>query len=118
MIFHQAANDEVAVPAIHLVKSSAGDDVFFRQVQQALRLNLAGIDLAKMMNCLRKPFDLNLALLLKLLHVIGHTDIRGQVQHGRDCELGVNHRFAIRHRAGERVPPVGDVLANGIEARC
>src|SRR2546421_11025648 len=70
-----------------------------------------------MMNYLRKPLDLNLALLLKLLHIAGHADVCGQIEHRCGCQLGIDDRFAIRHRARERVPTGGDVIANWIETR-
>ena len=57
----QAANNEVTVPTIHFVETSAGDDIFVRQVQQPVRLNLAGIDLAQAMDLKRQMFHANVA---------------------------------------------------------
>src|SRR5262245_44884421 len=116
MILNQSSDDEVAVPAIHLIESSAGDDVFFRQIEQTIRLDFSGIDFTELINYLRKTLDLNLALLLKLLHVVGHADVSGQVKHRCGWELRIDHRFALRHRARERVPTNGDVIANWIES--
>src|SRR6202451_4876989 len=58
----QPANNEITVPAVHLIEASAGNDVFILQIEQAVRLNLAGIDFSEMMNLLRQVLNLHVAV--------------------------------------------------------
>jgi hypothetical protein len=46
----QSENYEITVPSIHFVEAAAGNHIFIFQIEQSVRLNLAGIDLAQVID--------------------------------------------------------------------
>ena len=60
-----AQQDEIAVPAVHLVEAAAGDDVAVGQIEQAGRGNLVGLEVAWLADAVRQMQDLHVALLLQ-----------------------------------------------------
>ena len=116
VVSYQTANDEVTVPAVHFVESSAGDNVVVLEIEQSSRIDLSRIDFAELVNDRRQVLHLNAALFLKLLDRRRNFEVRRNVEHGGRRKLGINDGFAIGHRARKRVPAGGDVAANLIEA--
>ena len=113
---YQPENDEVAVPAVHLIEAAAGNHIFVLEVQQA-GSDLAGINLSGGGDNGRQCPHLHLAALLQVLHRWGCGEISRQVQHRRLGQLGINHGLAIRHGAGQCVPTGGYVSEDGGETR-
>ena len=105
----QAANDEVAVPAVHFVEASAGHNVFVREIKQAVRLDLRGVDLAQAMNLDRQMFDAHVAVGRQFVNGCRLGDLRRQIQHGRHLDFGIDDAHAFGHGASQRVPGRGDV---------
>src|SRR5439155_24597313 len=58
----QATNDEVAVPAVHLVEHAAGYDVRMRKIKQGMGIEALDVDFSQLMNYLREVRDLGVAL--------------------------------------------------------
>src|ERR1700687_1372606 len=112
LVLHEPANDEVAVPTIHLVESSAGNHVLVVQVQQARRFEIAGVHLAKLMDYVLQVLQLHVAPFLHFLDVRWRVEIRGKVQHGSRRQFWIDNHLAIGQRARQRVPPGSYVAAN------
>ena len=119
VVLQQAANDEVAVPAIHLVEAAAGNDVAVGHIEQAAHRELFGHDIAQLLDGLGQMRDLDIAFLLQLLHRGrgGHSE--GQIQHGLGAcaELGIRDGRALVHRAAEGRPGMLDVNQNVLRGR-
>ena len=115
-VAQQSANDEVAVPPIHLVESSARHDVLVRQIQKPRGIDFVRIDFAEIVNHDRQMLGFDFAFRLKLLHRGRHVKIGRHVKHRRRRQLRINDRFAFVERARQRVPTLRDVLANRFES--
>jgi hypothetical protein len=95
----QAANDEVAVPAVHLVEAPARNYILVRQVKQAMGLNLCRIDLAQALNLHRQMFDANVAVGRQFVYRGRFGNLRRQIQHRSNFDFWINDAHAFRHGA-------------------
>ena len=115
-VAHQAANDEVAVPAVHFVEAAAGNDVAIFQEEQSGRIEAVGVHFARVMDYRREMFDFEFAIFLQRFDGGGLGKIGGKIHHRGGRELGVHHSSAVVHGAREGVPAGRNIGADGAEA--
>src|ERR1700722_13506346 len=112
----QAANDEVAVPAVHLVEAAARHNIFIRKIKQTVGLDLAGVDLAQAMNRSRQMLNAYVAVDCQLVDCCRLGNLCRQIKHGRHLDLGIDDACAFGHRASQRVPRGRNVTENRFES--
>ena len=120
VVFYQSEDDEVAVPAIHLVEAASGYDVAIGEVEQALYGDFSDANVSDVSDLPGKMLYFDVALL------VGYCDGgRGfhacrQVEYRRCGHLGIDKGFAVCHGTGEAVPAavdVGQYLCVGLRVR-
>ena len=115
LVPNQATNDEITVPAVHLIESSTGHDILARQIKQSGRINFARIDFAEIVNDHRQMLGLDVALFSKLLNGGGNFEVRRYIEHGGGRQFRINDGLAIGQRTSQRIPARSDVFANRSE---
>src|SRR6202008_4368715 len=115
VVAHQAANDEVAVPAVHFIESASGHNVPIFQVEQP-GSEIVGIDFAQVLDQLGQVLDAYVALFLELLDRAGNWKVSREIENRCGRNFGVDDRFAIGHGTRQRVPAGRNVSANRVEA--
>src|SRR5436853_2758920 len=114
-ISKKSDDDEVAVPSIHFIESSAGDNVAILQIEQAGRIGGLGRARSQMTGGRGQISDLNLATSLELFHGFRHGKVGRKIKLRRGGQFGVAERCAVRKRTGESIPSGGDIRANWAE---
>lgn len=110
LVFEQADDDEVAIPAIHLVEASAWHYVFIRKVEESVALKLIDVEGSSGGDFLGQVLDSYFALLGSRASLGCGLNFGGEVEDGfARGELGINECFAGDGIAGERVPRRMDV---------
>ena len=67
-VAQKAEHDEVAVPAVHLVKTAAGNNVRVLQKKQARRVDRAGVNFSGAVDHKWQMLHVHFAVGLQLLH--------------------------------------------------
>src|SRR5205807_6608036 len=114
-IAEKSDDDEVAVPSVHFVEPSAGDDVAVLQVEQAGRINRLSRARSQMTGGRGQISNLNLAASLELLHGFRHGKVSGKIKLWRGGQFCIAEGGTVRKRTGESVPSGGDIGANRLE---
>src|SRR6185312_6336850 len=78
-VAYKSADDEIAVPTVHLVKATARDHVRVGQVEQP-RLNLGSLYVSQTVNYARQLGDASAAFRFDLLHGSRNLNIRGNIE--------------------------------------
>jgi hypothetical protein len=112
MVSKQTADDEIAVPAVHFVELAARDYVRVLEIKQPVPLYLGH---GLLQNHALEMFDIDTAVLLHFAEAGGSADISGEIQNRLAFGLDVFECFAIRQRALQIVPAIGNVLEDVIE---
>src|SRR5215471_14093023 len=88
-VAQQSQDDEVAVPAVHLVEAAARDDIFIRQIQQAVGSDGGSIDLTELMDDFRQALNVYvyLAIVLQLLDGARDGESRGKIENRSDFQF-------------------------------
>ena len=97
-------NDEVTVPPVHLVESSARYHVTVFEIEQARRINRFRTGLSQVIGGGRKSLDLDVAPTLQLVHGCRHGEVRGKIKVGRGGQLRITESSAIGKRTRQGVP--------------
>src|SRR5207237_8437721 len=90
------------VPPIHLIESSAGDDIAVFQIKQAGRAQFGRVHLPRPSDDHWQMFYLHTALLLHLRDRRWRREIGWQVQDGALRQLGIDHATALRRGTRRR----------------
>src|SRR5262249_35942063 len=101
---NQPADDEITVPTVHLIETAPGYDVGIFEVQQPVRTECVGVDLAELMDDFRQWPYLDVAASLERVQLLANRKIRWHVQDRFAGDLRIDNRGALAHRAGQRVP--------------
>src|SRR5882762_2360383 len=88
-IAKKSHDDEVAVPSVHFIESSAGDNVTVLQIEQAGRIDGLGSARSQVTRGGGQASDLNLATSLELFHGFGHGKVAGKVKLRGGSQLGI-----------------------------
>src|ERR1700733_5643022 len=83
LVFDQAEDDEVAVPAVHLVEAAAGHNVGVGQIEETFVRNFSYANVAHMCNFARQVPTFNSALLLNRTNGGGDGHALRQVENWR-----------------------------------
>src|SRR5437660_1842172 len=114
-IAEKSDDDEVAVPSVHFVESSAGDNVAVLQVEQAGRIDGLGRARSQMTGGRGQISNLNLAASLELLHGFRHGKVSGKIKLWRGGQFCIAEGGTVRKRTGESVTSGGYIGANLLE---
>src|SRR6266403_2490140 len=99
-VAEKSHHDEVAVPSVHFVESSAGDNVAILQIEQAGRIDGLSCARPKMTGGRRQTFDLNPATGFELFHGFRHGEVSRKIELWRGGQFGIAEGGAIRKRTG------------------
>src|SRR5262249_9461410 len=83
LVTQQAANNKVAVPAVHFIEAATGYDVLVWKIKQSGRLNLIEVRRCPAVGHRPKSGYAHRALLLHPLYVVRLTKASGEVENGR-----------------------------------
>src|ERR1700719_3649665 len=121
MVAKQAANNKIAVPAVHLVELASRHDVRFLKIQKTLGANLAQVNFRGSSDSRRKMFHANPAVRLQFRNGRWNRHLRGKIEHRLALRFRVLQTLAVIHGARQRIPPGRDVaqdIAKGIGGAC
>ena len=76
---HEAADDEVAVPPVHLVEHPAWNNIWMRKIKQSVRIEPLNVDLSQPTDHAGQVRNLRVALTSDRLELGGGREIRGEV---------------------------------------
>src|ERR1700761_791395 len=107
----QAANDEVAVPAIHFVETATGHDIRIYEMEQAFGWKRGRIERAWRLNRSGKIFDPQMATCGELRKNSGDCGTSGKIQSRTTRRFWIGERLAAIRIASERGPGCGDEFA-------
>jgi hypothetical protein len=109
----QAANDEIAVPAVHFVELAARDDVGMTQKEQAFGFNVGIVEFALRINGGRERFNIDLTFFLDQMAECGRPRKAGwKIESGLAPGFYILVSLAVIERAGEPIPSGGNVFSN------
>ena len=113
VIGFEAEDDEVAVPAVHLVKAAAGHDVGVGKIEEPFGGKFLGAHIADLFDAARKRVNRDVALLFERGHFGRRRHLSGHVEHRMRGDLDVDERMAVGHRAREGFPCAVNVIPRG-----
>ena len=116
VIAEKSHDYEVAVPAIHFIKSSAGDDVTILEIEQSGRRNCGRTGFSQPIAGGRKIPHLDFTPGLELLHRFRFGEVRGKVELRGASQFRVAKGGTVRQRPRQSVPPGRDIGTDRFEA--
>src|SRR5215469_9185778 len=114
-VAQKAEDDEIAVPAIHFIETSARDDVLVLKVKKTGRLDPFHVRRPHLMDDMGEAGDGDLALALHLLEGLRSRKVSGQVDYGGGCQFGIQNPGARTCRASQRIPTGPYVRQNRVK---
>src|ERR1700683_1569475 len=111
----QAENNEVTIPAVHLIELAAGHKVGVRKIQQPRLRDFVQLHIVGIADDLRQALDADSAALDQFLKGRQACEVRREIQIRLVPGFLVRIRFTLVERAGEMVPAYGDVLLDVVE---
>ena len=106
---HESADDEVAVPPVHLVEHPARNNVGMRKIKESVRVEALRVDLSQPMDHLGQARNLRVAFTGDRLELGGRGEIRRQVDDRGRRRFRVRNALATGHRARKRIPSARNV---------
>src|SRR6516225_3007868 len=95
VVSDESSDNEITVPAVHFIESTAGDDVRIWQEQQSVTRNVLRLQVSHMSDGLRQFPQRNSAC-LNALEILGRNfEGKGNVQYWLRLELWVGERGAV-----------------------
>src|SRR6202050_61685 len=111
----QAENNEVTVPAVHLIELAAGHNVGVRKIQQPRLRDFVQVYIVGIADDLRQALDADSTALHQFLKGRQACEVRREIQIRLIADFLVLIRFTLVERACEMVPAYLDVLLDVVE---
>jgi hypothetical protein len=108
-ILNEPKDDEVAVPSIHFVEAATRNDVAIGKVEQTFDGDLGDAHIAHVLDPARQMSHRHVALLCECGDRSWWLHSSGEIEYWSGCHFRIDQRFAIDHRARERLPTVVDI---------